>query len=654
MQIFHNLRIRGKFMIIICSLTIPIAILLYLLVAEKNIAIDFAAKEISGDRYLRPLYQLLVTVPRYHLDAGTPAAGADRERVATALQELETTERALGGPLKTGEKYDALLAAWKPLAEQPADRQAFTATYQNIQALISQVGDTSNLILDPDLDSYYAMDATLLKLPAIEDILCQLIIHARESLTAGTVSADAKTRFVVLLGQLRFNIGELQRGMGVAYANNGAGNLKPKVGPLLEATVAAVNGVADTIEKEIIAGDRPTIDAAAFESRTVAAVTKASELWQQSIGELDLLLGLRIAGFQQKKYFAIAWVSVILVASIILSLFMVRNIAQRLAAVALSLSEVAGGNLAIQVADPARDEVGDLCRALGETVSALRGLVELTVHSSHEVATVVSGLEEGARSTVRELEQQCVQASQAATAVEEMSQTIDEIAQGARNVSGHSQEAIGATENGRGVTSDTTGAIKRIHDATGGLAAMIEQLNGSTAEIGEIVSVIEDIADQTNLLALNAAIEAARAGEMGRGFAVVADEVRALAEKTVRATAEISRRIETVQADAGRTAKTMESALGEVAVASDHIRRLEEVFVSIDGKVQSVNDQIAHIAVAIDQQSTVSQEVSHNIEQTSSSARAVEQVSRSVLGTVETLKQTAASLVSTTARFRMG
>ena len=154
-------------------------------------------------------------------------------------------------------------------------------------------------------------------------------------------------------------------------------------------------------------------------------------------------------------------------------------------------------------------------------------------------------------------------------------------------------------------------------------------------------------------MALNAAIEAARAGELGRGFAVVADEVRALAEKTVRATSEISRRIVAVQADATTTAVTMEGASGEVSAASEHVQRLEEVFYRIDGMVQSVNDQITHIATAINQQLAVSRDVARGIEESSAATQTVETISREVLDTVGLLKNTSETLVATTARFSM-
>jgi methyl-accepting chemotaxis protein len=146
-------------------------------------------------------------------------------------------------------------------------------------------------------------------------------------------------------------------------------------------------------------------------------------------------------------------------------------------------------------------------------------------------------------------------------------------------------------------------------------AKAVESLGSRSDQIGEIVGTIEDIADQTNLLALNAAIEAARAGEQGRGFAVVADEVRALAERTTRATKEISGMIKAIQHETKSAVIAMEEGVSEVAKGSDKAADSGRALEQILQQINDVNGQIHQVATAAEEQTATTSEISNNMMQ---------------------------------------
>ncbi|MGY4526796.1 methyl-accepting chemotaxis protein [Pseudomonas sp. TE21394] len=273
---------------------------------------------------------------------------------------------------------------------------------------------------------------------------------------------------------------------------------------------------------------------------------------------------------------------------------------------------------------------GDLTRRLtirgndefGELGSSFNRFVERIHESIREVSTAAIEVNEVARRVVREsnlsvtnLDQQAARTAGVAAAINELGATAQEIARNAATASQSSTDARSLTADSQVVVGETITAINQLSTNIAASCATIEELNASTANIGQILDVIAGISQQTNLLALNAAIEAARAGEAGRGFAVVADEVRSLAHRTQESAQQVHVLISQLQTGAGGAVTLMEKSQGrstksvEVAnLAGDHLAEIARRIAEIDGMNQSV-------AVATEEQTSVVESLNIDITQ---------------------------------------
>ncbi|WP_051179149.1 methyl-accepting chemotaxis protein [Thermodesulfovibrio thiophilus] len=303
-----------------------------------------------------------------------------------------------------------------------------------------------------------------------------------------------------------------------------------------------------------------------------------------------------------------------------------------------AVEDISKGNLNIKVQLGSKgDEIHALSCAMEKMVTSIKKTINGVLDSSVNVISSVDVLQHMAHKTAKATQNQSNHAHQIATAAEEMSQTITDIARNAASASETAEDAMKTASQGKEVSDNAIQSANRVHASTEELASMIEKLNNRASEIGDIVTVIKDIADQTNLLALNAAIEAARAGEQGRGFAVVADEVRKLAEKTIKATVNISGKINAIQQEITQTTESMTYASNEVTKVTDEIKQLGESLNHIVQSVNHVKDQITQIATAVEEQSSVSEEVVRNIEKSSAISKELEGMAGDVMHQVDNL-----------------
>ncbi|MGM0609802.1 MAG: methyl-accepting chemotaxis protein [Thermodesulfobacteriota bacterium] len=238
--------------------------------------------------------------------------------------------------------------------------------------------------------------------------------------------------------------------------------------------------------------------------------------------------------------------------------------------------------------------------------------------AADKLATIVQRISEASEKMLTQIqesgnasEEQKNRASEVATAMEQMNASVLEIAQNASNAAEGSDKARSKAEGGSQKVNQLLEAITLVNRKASALQESLRDLGGQADSIGQVMTVINDIADQTNLLALNAAIEAARAGEAGRGFAVVADEVRKLAEKTMSATKEVGEAVSNIQEGSKLNISNMEEAEKSIGETNDLAQESGAVLEEIVDIVEQNADQVRNIATASEEQSSASEEVAN-------------------------------------------
>ena len=285
----------------------------------------------------------------------------------------------------------------------------------------------------------------------------------------------------------------------------------------------------------------------------------------------------------------------------IMSKFIARSITVPAAVLAKQTAQVARGELDIRFSSCSDDEIGQLGRSFQTMTENLRTIISQVANTSIEVAAAANQLNSTAKNIANGAEEVESQATAVATAEEEMSATSGDIARNCQMASEGAQRASQSAQNGAMVVDATIVVMSQIAGKVQETARTVEKLGERSDQIGDIIGTIEDIADQTNLLALNAAIEAARAGEQGRGFAVVADEVRALAERTTRATKEISGMIKAIQSETKGAVAAMEQGVQQVESGTIEAAKSGKALEDILEHINSVAMQVNQIATAAEE-----------------------------------------------------
>ncbi len=332
-----------------------------------------------------------------------------------------------------------------------------------------------------------------------------------------------------------------------------------------------------------------------------------------------------------------------------------RGLVRPIRQVTAALVEIGGGggDLTRRLDESRADELGDLARGFNRFIGSLRSLIGDVLKTSEQLRSAVGQVARVVDDTAVRAGRQHEMTDMVATAVHEMGLTVQEIARNASNAAQASQGARSEALEARQVVGESIGHIERMSGDIGQAAGSVTDLAQQVASIDQVLAVIRSISEQTNLLALNAAIEAARAGDMGRGFAVVADEVRTLASRTQASTDEIQQMIGRLKNGAETAVSAMHAGQAATGTGVQASQRTGESLQAITAQVEAISDMNTQVAAATEEQSSVTEEITHNVQGIADLAQATAQDVQGCRADCQTLSKLAEDLGRQMGSFRL-
>jgi methyl-accepting chemotaxis protein len=584
MSFFNSWSFSGKLMAVNASYILPCGVLMYFLILEKNNQIDFGQTERAGVEYQIPLQTLLTHVSeqkimtREFLSGNKDIAGKLEDKKAQITrdfmtltdvdgphaQKLQFTTDSLAGKKKDKIGALSLNTEWTSISGQQdaltpalADER-FDGLIGNINGGISYLGDSSNLILDPDLDSYYMMDATVIALPQAQTQAKDIVSYLQTLKAGEELSEKEKIKLNVLATQLQSMLDHVSASVQTSLSSDRSVNgplpsmqkeIPAAINDYVRATdaliAATLAAASEPLTKEKLDGFVTTGGKAI--AANFAFLSKASE-------QLDALLVVRVEAIKKARLVALglallAWLPTVLLAGVTvrrLNLSFTDSVSTLESEAAMASKSSANLSSASQTVSSGSTEQAAAIQETGASMS--------------EMASMVS------------------RSSTQAVTSQELSHKIKE-----------------QTEEGCRVMERMVHSMEAIQEANG----QLQNISSIISYISEKTNIINDIVGKTQLLSFNASIEAARAGQHGRGFAVVAEEVGNLAQTSGSAAKEIRALIEDSRQQVEHILK---STLERVSEGKSVTEQAQKIFEVIAKDISRISSQIEGISEAAREQ----------------------------------------------------
>jgi methyl-accepting chemotaxis protein len=617
-RLFRNIGFPAKALWVASAFLVPLVVMLVFLAQSALEQVATARGERAGLAYARPLLDYVAAAQTHRRAAVNkePALAEHRAVAQQAFDAVQARQAELGKVFGVEPSFTALLKAHQSLAQASGSADDVFKVHSEAVAaalvLLRNVAEGSQLILDPDADTYQLMNISVLRGPLQLENTAQLRGMGLLVLSSRQLTPQRRDAFVQRLAVRQLLDDDVENSYQSALEST------PEVAQLVdmkgtseksELLSKAVSALFVGAEPGAEPGGATPGDLAAFGALANAAVDAQSTLVHRLMERLDARLQARIDRLQTTLALQLAVAAVFVALAAYLMLAFYRVMMGGLREVSGHMEQITEGNLTTAPRPWGNDEAALLMLTLGRMQASLRRIVGSVLEGSSQVQTASQEISSASLDLSGRTELAAANLQQTAASMEQIGATVKHTAQ---------------TVDGASTLVRSNAAVAtRGGQVIGQVVQTMQGIQASSGRIGEIIGVIDGIAFQTNILALNAAVEAARAGEQGRGFAVVATEVRALAGRSAAAAKEIKSLITASieQVDAGnRVVAEAGATMTEIVGNADKIAGLMK---EIATATQEQSSGVGEVGRAVQELDRATQQNAALVEQTSAAAGAL-------------------------------
>lgn len=681
MKFLSPLTYPQKFIFISCLFGFSILVSGYFMINAQNYSIRFVKTELKGIQYEKPLRKLMENVSKFQLSLQRYLQGKGEKSELLSLQseinanfktlhlldeEFETGYIVpLGNFQLSGSNERApeeIEHKWRDLSNQAFDMKIdqvvknFDDLGNDIKTLMLRVGERANLVFDPEIDSSYLIQSTLINMPEAQGLIPQITAKSEMAIQDKELSSADRDTLLGLVTLLKANTTDAKEDIekvfefekSIKLSNETQNKLKDP----FRLYLVAVNEFVDYIDTALI--NAKEIPASSEELLSLNNKTLQSNFayWDAAIDELQNLLRERLRNFifQQRVSVLITVLSAI--AGFFIGFLTMRHISRPLENLFNAARDLAAGDLSVRVPIAYKDEVGQVGVAFNQMAESFQELIGQLQWTGIQLTTSTTEIAATAKQQETTIVEQEATTKEIAATAREISTTAKDFAKTMNEVSSTAEQTSSLASSGKAGLQRMETIMHQMVDAAGNIASKLSVLNEKAGSITSIITTIAKVADQTNLLSLNAAIEAEKAGEYGRSFAVIAREIRRLADQTANATLDIEKMVNEMVSAVSAGVMGVDKFSEEINTGVNQVSLVGEQLSKIIEQVQQQTSSFESVNQGMQAQSLGAEQINESINQLSEAAQQTTESIRQFHNAIEQLNNAAQEMQNAVSKIK--